>query len=129
MKVKCAHCNTETDNPKYCNNKCQVAERKKIKIKQLLEAGCSTTVNHRTARQYFIIQSKNTCQICGLSKWLNEPIPLVLDHIDGNPTNNALSNFRVICNNCDAISPFYKSKNRGNGRHARRERYKDGKSF
>ena len=50
-------------------------------------------------------------------------------HIDGNSDNNALVNLRLVCGNCDMQLPTYKSKNRGNGRHNRRKRYSEGKSF
>lgn len=70
----------------------------------------------RLIRKYLIYKHGNKCMICGLSKWRDITIPLVADHIDGNSKNNELSNFRIICNNCDAILPTFKGKNRGNGR-------------
>jgi hypothetical protein len=57
--------------------------------------------------------------ICGLSEWLDVPIALVSDHIDGDSTNNDLDNFRIICNNCDATLPTFKGRNRGKGRKDR----------
>jgi hypothetical protein len=62
------------------------------------------------------------CMKCGLAEWLDSKIPLVCDHIDGNPTNNDLSNFRIICNNCDSLSSTFKGRNRGNGRKDRYEK-------
>lgn len=57
------------------------------------------------------------------------PLTLILDHIDGNPENNRRDNLRLICPNCDSQLPTYKSRNRGNGRAFRRQRYADGKSY
>jgi len=60
---------------------------------------------------------------------MDKPIPLVLDHIDGNSENWAIENLRLVCGNCDMLLPTYKSKNRGRGRAYRRDRYASGKSF
>lgn len=53
----------------------------------------------------------------------------MLDHIDGDATNNHRDNLRMVCSNCDSQLPTFKSRNRGNGRHFRRERYAEGKSY
>lgn len=54
---------------------------------------------------------KKTCHNCNLSEWLENPIPLELDHIDGNYQNNNLSNLRLLCPNCHALTPTYRAKN------------------
>lgn len=61
--------------------------------------------------------------------WLDLPLAMVIDDIDANPSNNVRANLRLICPNCDSQLPTYKSRNRGNGRHYRRQRYADGQSF
>lgn len=52
------------------------------------------------------------CEICGLEEWLGKTIPLELHHIDGNHSNNDLSNLQVICPNCHAFTDNYRAKNR-----------------
>lgn len=53
------------------------------------------------------------CAICKYTKWHNgQKINLELDHIDGNPKDNSLSNLRVLCPNCHAQTPTYCGKNR-----------------
>lgn len=47
-------------------------------------------------------------------------MPLVADHMDGNADNNKLTNIRLICNNCDALSSTFKGRNKGNGRTIRK---------
>jgi ribosomal protein S27AE len=67
-------------------------------------------------KKYLIYKYGHKCMICDLSEWQDVKIPLVSDHIDGDSKNNEISNFRIICNNCDSILPTFKSKNRGKGR-------------
>lgn len=68
------------------------------------------------------------CDICKITEWNGNIVPLILDHIDGNSENCFPNNLRLICPNCDALLSTYMGRNRGNGRHIRRQRYKDGKS-
>ena len=51
------------------------------------------------------------CEKCGLSSWLNNPIPLELHHKDGNHYNNSLENFQLLCPNCHAFTDSYRGKN------------------
>ena len=51
------------------------------------------------------------CSNCGGLEWLGQPIPLELDHLDGNKHNNQLDNLRLICPNCHALTPTYRGKN------------------
>lgn len=80
-------------------------------------------------RRYLFDKFNNTCTGCGLTEWKGEPITLEIEHIDGCGTNNSEDNLTILCPNCHSQTPTYKSKNRGKGRHSRRERYAEGKSF
>lgn len=63
---------------------------------------------------------EHRCEICSNTTWNDAPLPLELDHIDGDHTNNASENLRIICPNCHAQTPTYKAKNTGRGRPRRR---------
>jgi len=53
---------------------------------------------------------KSECAMCGRSKWLNKPISLELHHIDGEFTNNELSNLSLLCPNCHATTKTYRGR-------------------
>ena len=51
------------------------------------------------------------CENCGLEKWMGQPIPLELHHVDGDKTHNELSNYQLLCPNCHALTNSYRGKN------------------
>jgi hypothetical protein len=45
---------------------------------------------------------QHRCEVCNITEWNGKPVPIELDHIDGNHYNNSLDNLRIICPNCHA---------------------------
>lgn len=105
---------------KYCSQICQ-HKCQWNKIKETIKRGnYKATTDNTTLKKFLLEERGHKCEKCGLSEWLNKPIPLVCDHVNGNYTDNKLTNLRLICNNCDALSPTYKGRNKGKGRAARK---------
>ena len=40
------------------------------------------------------------CECCGLSEWMDKPIPLELHHKNLNHWDNSLENLQILCSNC-----------------------------
>jgi hypothetical protein len=112
---------------KYCNNQCHCDFKWKKRVAEIEESGIENS--SPVAKKYLINKRGRQCEICKITCWMGEEVPLVLDHIDGNSENNLVSNLRLVCGNCDMQLPTYKAKNTGNGRAYRRKRYAEEKSY
>lgn len=55
---------------------------------------------------------KYVCSICGISEWLESPLSLHLDHINGVNNDNRLENLRLLCPNCHSQTLTYCGKNK-----------------
>jgi hypothetical protein len=127
-KKNCVNCEIITTN-KYCSSKCQAEHREKL-VFDKIEGGV-LSLNTRQYKKYLIEKHGNKCMECGWCE-VNQTsgkVPIELEHIDGDSSNNELNNLKLLCPNCHSLTPTYKALNKGNGRHARMVRYNEGKSF
>lgn len=129
---KCINCGKSLKRGRtfYCSFSCQKSHSWGIKKELIEKTGefasskgnvTKDETNRREVKRYLIEKHGHRCSICGLSEWMGQPIPLVVDHIDGNSLNHKVENFRLVCGNCDMQLPTYKAKNKGNGRKYRRK--------
>lgn len=116
----------------YCSLTCQRSFKREQRIAQWLATGMAYPGSGRDyyVRTYLFAQQGGLCDICrNPALWNGEELAFVMDHVDGDSGNNSRQNLRLICPNYDSQLPTYKSRNRGNGRFARRQRYATGKSY
>jgi predicted nucleic acid-binding Zn ribbon protein len=126
----CLNCNTELNyRLKYCSPSCRSEQRKREIFKEI-ENG-NNKLYFRNYKNFLIEKYGEKCNRCGWCERnpISGKIPIELEHKDGNSENNSLENLELLCPNCHSLTPTYKDLNTGNGRHKRRERYKNGKSF
>ena len=118
---------------KYCSIACQKQFQYDSYIaewKRGLQTGLSgKDQTSKYIKRYIFEKFSYKCSNCGINDWLGKSISLQLEHIDGNPTNQTEDNLTLLCPNCHSQTDSYAGKNRGNGRHSRKKRYAEGKSY
>jgi hypothetical protein len=59
--------------------------------------------NHLKRRLYDAGVKSRECELCGQGEeWRGRSMALILDHINGLPTDNRLENLQIVCPNCAA---------------------------
>ncbi|MGW1791009.1 HNH endonuclease signature motif containing protein [Streptomyces tubercidicus] len=70
--------------------------------------------NHRLKAALLALGADERCAVCRTGPvWRNRPLPLEVDHIDGNWRNNCRENLRFLCPNCHSATDTYRGRNRG----------------
>lgn len=81
------------------------------------EVYCRGNYTPKAFKNEFLQEQNGICAICGCKPEHNgKPLVFVLDHIDGNASNNKRTNLRMICPNCDSQLDTFKSKNKNSAR-------------
>lgn len=114
-------------NKKYCDNNCQIEYQHKewiIRWKQGLETGLRGEYSISLhLKRYLFEKFNNKCCKCGWGETnpYSQTIPLEIDHIDGDYSNNNEENLQLLCPNCHSLTPTYKGANKGQGRKERKK--------
>lgn len=126
----CGLCGELTRNPKFCSNAHQAQAIMNAHIERALTQDVAPS-NSYTCKRMIAVTRGFKCEMpdCGITEWKNQPVLLILDHIDGNVANHVWSNLRTVCSNCDAQLPTYKARNKKSSRAYRRERYANGQTY
>ncbi|UQA95208.1 HNH endonuclease signature motif containing protein [Streptomyces halobius] len=70
-----------------------------------LSAHPKRTPSNRVKRAMLELGIEERCALCGIEAvWLGEPLPLEVDHIDGDWRDNRVENLRLLCPNCHAVT-------------------------
>jgi len=85
---------------------------KKLNIETILvENSTYTNTNRLRIRLINEGLKEEKCNNCGLTHWLDNKIPLELDHINGINNDHRIENLRLLCPNCHALTSTYRGKN------------------
>ncbi|MDG5804520.1 HNH endonuclease signature motif containing protein [Streptomyces ossamyceticus] len=80
-------------------------------------AHATRTPNTRLRRAMLEVGIDEQCSLCGIAPiWLGEPLPLEVDHIDGDWRDNRIENLRFLCPNCHSTTDTYRGRGKGRPR-------------
>ena len=118
----CLECGKEllNNNRSFCSYKCSASYNHKNAYKDFIENNdkyCRGNYTPKAFRDFFVKEQNGVCAICGNKPiWNDKPLIFIIDHIDGDASNNKRENLRCICPNCDSQLDTYKSKNKNSTR-------------
>ena len=128
--MKCLYCRQATKRKfyTYCSNKCQCDYKYQEYIRKwkanLVDGnrGKKTVLLSKHISRYLLEKYGEKCCLCGWDKRhpITGRVPLEVNHIDGNSSNNSEANLQLICPNCHSLTANFRNLNKGNGRAYRR---------
>jgi hypothetical protein len=119
--IECLSCGKPTKpGRKYCSQSCS-GSRPKFDIDAWLRGevsgetvmGCSGAI-----KKWLLEECGHKCPKCGWSEVhpVTGKVPLEINHIDGNSTNNRPENLEVLCPNCHSLTPNFRALNKKSSR-------------
>lgn len=117
LNKNCNHIIYGNNKQKYCSIKCQREFQNEEKYKYYLchqDEFVGKEITYNWLKKIFLEEQNHQCAICSqVDSWNNKSLHFVLDHIDGDATNNKRENLRLVCPNCDSQLDTYKARNIG----------------
>lgn len=87
--------------------------RQSVPLETLLVANSKVQSYKLKKRLYASGLKQPMCELCGWAKTsIDGRIPLELDHINGDHSDNRIENLRILCPNCHSLQPTHRGLNK-----------------
>lgn len=84
-----------------------------VPLEKLLLAGSSVQSYKLKTKLFTGGLKRPECELCGWHEVsLDGRIPVELDHINGDHSDNRIENLRVLCPNCHSLQPTHRGRNK-----------------
>lgn len=87
------------------------SRRPRVPLDEVLVAGRRTSSLVLRRRLVEAGLRDERCSRCALDTWQGVPVPLELDHVNGDRDDNRLENLRLLCPNCHALTDTWRGRN------------------
>lgn len=108
----CERCRELTTRPRFCSDLCGARFWGDICAYLWATGQFHPTAVREWARRYLETVYGRKCRACGRKRWMGKPVPLHVDHINGNHDDNRFENVRFLCSNCHELTPTWGFKKR-----------------
>lgn len=80
-------------------------------IEQIFAANTRRRRGHLKQRLLQAGLKDGSCESCGISEWLGQPLTVTLHHINGDRFDNRIENLELLCPNCHSQTDNYSGRN------------------
>lgn len=101
-------------------NYSDIAKKREYKYNQKLLSEDFESLKYERLRKRIILEQDFHCNRCKRNEWMGYPIPLELEHKDGDNKNNTRENLEALCPNCHALTKTWRGRNKNPGHNRKR---------
>jgi Zn finger protein HypA/HybF involved in hydrogenase expression len=88
-------------------------KRNKVLLKDILKENTPFQSHKLKLKLFEAGLKEKKCEICSWNKISQDGrVPLELDHINGDHTDNRIENLRILCPNCHSLQPTHRGRNK-----------------